>query len=141
MPASWPTQADVPEDTSPQKPISLVPKSLDLKLYAGDGVKLRLNVKDSSGDPVNLTGAVTAQIRASRAGADPVATFTTEIIDATGGIALISLSGAETRAIHGDPDPVETFQGVWDVQWAAEGAEPVTLFQGNVESKLDVTRT
>ena len=125
----------------PQPPISLVPESLDLKLYGGDGVELRLVVTDSLGEPIELTGEVAAQVRQSRTNATVLAEFQVTITDAPNGIAMLSLTGDQTAALHGEDDfPTERFTGVWDVQWTADSAEPITILQGGVESQLDVTR-
>jgi hypothetical protein len=125
----------------PQPPISLVPESLDLKLYGGDGVELRLVVTNTLGEPIPLTGEVAAQIRQSRTNSAVLAEFQVTITDAPNGIAMLSLSGDQTAALHGEEDfPTERFTGVWDVQWTADSAEPITILQGSVESSLDVTR-
>jgi hypothetical protein len=122
-------------------PISLVPETQDLKLYAGDGVELLLSVSNSV-DPVELTGTIAAQIRSSRADSTILAEFGVDITDAPNGLATLSLSGDQSRALHGDPEtPLEKFTGVWDVQWTPDGGEPETLVQGSVESNLDVTRS
>jgi len=125
----------------PQPPISLLPETLDLKLYGGDGVELRLTVTQTDGTPISLTGAINAQIRASRTNSATVADFEADLTDGDSGVVLLSLTGVQTEALHGDPQfPSERFTGVWDVQWTPAGAEPVTLIQGGVESSLDVTR-
>lgn len=123
-------------------PISLLPQVLDLQLYGGDGVELRIVVTDSDGAPLPLTGAIDAQIRTSRTSGEEAAVFAADLVEADTGIVYLSLTGAQTGALHGTPpqQPTERFQGVWDVQWTPTGAEPVTLVQGSVESSLDVTR-
>lgn len=122
-------------------PISLVPETQDLRLYAGDGVELLLSVSNGVG-PTELTGTIAAQIRSSRADSEVLAEFGVDITDATTGLATLSLSGDQSRALHGDPEtPLEKFTGVWDVQWTPDGGEPETLVQGSVESNLDVTRS
>jgi hypothetical protein len=123
-------------------PISLIPESIDLKLYGGDGVELRLVVTDSQGAPLPLTGSIDAQIRPTRTASVESAVFAADLTDAATGVVILSLTGAQTEALHGsDPDfPTERFTGVWDVQWTPQGAEPVTIVQGTVESALDVTR-
>jgi hypothetical protein len=123
-----------------QAPISLLPETLDLKLYGGDGVRLRLVVTNPQGGAINLDGTIAAQIRASRTNSTIRASFTTEITDAPGGIAYISLTGAQTADLHSGGS-VERFTGVWDVQWTPQGSEPITILQGAVESNLDVTRS
>ena len=122
-------------------PISLIPETQDLRLYGGDGVRLRLIVTNSAGEPINLTGSLAAQVRSSRTISEIRADFTTTIVDAVNGIVELSLTGDQTAGLHGDPTaPVERFLGVWDIQWTAQDAEPVTILQGAVESNLDVTR-
>jgi hypothetical protein len=122
-------------------PISLVPETQDLKLYAGDGVELLISVSIGV-DPVELTGTIAAQIRSSRADSEILAEFGVDITDADNGLATLNLSGDQSRALHGYPDtPLEKFTGVWDVQWTPAGGEPETLVQGSVESNLDVTRS
>lgn len=123
-------------------PISLLPQSLDLQLYCGDGVELRIVVTDSDGAALPLTGAIDAQIRSSRTSSEEAAVFAADLTDGDTGIVYLSLTGDQTAALHGvaPQQPVERFTGVWDVQWTPAGAEPVTLVQGNVESNLDVTR-
>lgn len=126
---------------SPSPPISLLPESLDLKLYGGDGVELRLVVSDPQGAAVPLTGAIDAQIRHARTDFNVAVSFATDLTDADSGVVILSLTGAQSESLHGNPDqPSERFVGVWDVQWTPNGAEPITLIQGNVESALDVTR-
>ena len=46
--------------------IDLKPQVLDLSLYAGDGVEFRLICTDNDGDPLNVSGNITAQIRVDR---------------------------------------------------------------------------
>jgi hypothetical protein len=126
----------------PPASISLLPETVDLKLYGGDGVELEINVTNGSTEPFDLTGTVAAQIRGSRVNPAASADFAVDLADASNGVAIISLTGEQTAALHGDPSsPIEQFTGVWDVQWTPQtGRSPVTLVQGSVESNLDVTR-
>jgi hypothetical protein len=117
--------------------ISLLPSQLDLDLYAGDGVALRLAVTDSSAQPMPLTGAITAQVRKTRTDPDPAADWAADLADGVDGIVVISLTGDQTAALVNGSDK---FAGVWDVQWQAIDAEPVTLIQGIVTCQSDVTR-
>jgi hypothetical protein len=117
--------------------ISLVPSELDLDLYAGDGVSLVFTLSDSDGQPLNVTGAVTAQLRATRGDIDPSADFTADLTNGAQGEVVLSLSGAQTQALIGQK---ETFEGVWDMQWTRVGSEPVTVLQGKVTCVPDVTR-
>jgi hypothetical protein len=123
------------------KTISLIPESVDLKLYGGDGVELEINVSNGSVAPFPLTGEVAAQIRTSRVNPAATADFAVDMSDADNGRVIISLTGEQTAALHGTPNPIEKYTGVWDVQWTPDsGRSPVTLVQGAVESSLDVTR-
>jgi hypothetical protein len=123
------------------KTISLIPESVDLKLYGGDGVELEINVTNGVTGPLPLTGEVAAQIRTSRVNPAAQADFAVDLSQADVGLIIISLTGAQTAALHGTPNPVERYTGVWDVQWTPDsGRSPVTLVQGAVESNLDVTR-
>lgn len=126
---------------TPAPPIDLVPESLDLKLYGGDGVELRLTVTNTIGDPIPLTGAINAQIRSTRSNNAALATFATDLTDGATGIVILSLTGDQTEALHGSiTTPSEHFSGVWDVQWTPQGGQPVTIVMGAVDSQLDVTR-
>lgn len=123
-------------------PISLVPQVQDLKLYCGDGVDLQISVSNGGAGAVDLSGEITAQIRASRLDSTVVAEFAADQTDAVDGIVIVSLTGDQTAALHENDlgNLVETFKGVWDVQWVPTDSEPITLLQGSVESSLDVTR-
>lgn len=113
--------------------LSVLPQYLDLSLYAGDGLALRLVVTDSLGEPLPLSGAVTSQIRPDRSSTAPPQEFAVDMAEALAGIVALSLSGEQTAALG-------KFKGVWDVQWEATGAEPRTILQGNVVCEEDVTR-
>src|SRR3954462_3972103 len=116
--------------------IDLRPNTLDLELYAGDGVGISLTITDTAEDPLDVEGAVTAQIRANRLDASSLAEFTADLSIGSG-IVVISLTGEQTAALIVDK-PV--FSGFWDVQWVKPGAEPITLMQGKVKCYADVTR-
>jgi hypothetical protein len=118
--------------------INVQPSVLDLALYAGDGVEFRLICTDTGNAPVDITGAVRAQIRTDRLSQDPpVAEFTVGMIDAYQGIIVLSLSGDQTQSLVGSSGK---FLGVWDVSWEPANAQPRTLCQGKVECVIDVTR-
>jgi len=117
--------------------IDLRPQELDLKLYAGDGVRFRVIAKDNSNAAVPLTGDMLAQIRKKRGADDtPEAQFTIDLADADDGIAILTLSAAEMRTLAGE----KGFKGYWDLQWTPSGSEPRTLCTGRVECSLDVSR-
>jgi hypothetical protein len=122
--------------------IDLKPQVLDLSLYAGDGVEFRLICTDGAGDPLNVSGDVTAQIRANRdTTSEVIAEFGANLVEADQGIVVLSLTGEQAQDLVEDPSTNKgKFQGVWDVQWTPSGQEPRTLVQGKVECVADVTR-
>jgi hypothetical protein len=122
--------------------ISAQPPVLDLSFYAGDGVSFRLICTDSEDQPIDVTGAVEAQIRVDRSETSTViAEFSTDLANADVGIVILSLTGEDSQNLIEDPSTKKgVFTGVWDVQWTATGEEPRTLCQGKVECMADVTR-
>ena len=118
--------------------IDIRPSVLDLALYAGDGVEFRLICTDSGDDPIDITGAVKAQIRTDRLSEDPpVAEFAVGMVDAYLGIIVLSLTGEQTQSLVNSSGK---FAGVWDVEWSPANAQPRTLCQGKVECVADVSR-
>ena len=117
--------------------ISLIPDALDLALYAGDGVSIRLTVTGNDSAPLSVDGEVTAQIRKRQLDPEVLAEFVADLTGGATGIIFISLTGEQTAALIVDK-PV--FKGVWDVQWHKTGSQPITLVQGKVECNADVTR-
>ena len=122
--------------------INLQPEVVDLVLYAGDGVDLPITCTNGAGAPIDLTGAVTAQVRLQRLDADPpVVAFTVNAVDAYQGKVILSLSGTQTAALSTHPSAKDgKFNGVWDVQWTPASGQVRTLCQGRVECVADVTR-
>ena len=119
--------------------ISLRPIVWNLLLYSGDGFSIRVGINDPAGAPIDVSGSVTAEIRADRLNPSdpPLAIFEVSMVDAYLGIVGLSLSGAQTDALVTDGQP--SFTGVWDVEWTPAGKEPRTLVQGTVECVADVT--
>jgi len=122
--------------------INLQPEVLDLMLYAGDGISLRITCKDKAGAPVDITGGVKAQIRTDRLNPDdaPLAEFTASLVDAYLGVIVITMTDEQTQALVDDHGANGKFTGVWDLQWTPSGSESRTLCQGKVECVADVTR-
>lgn len=117
--------------------ISLLPDKLDLALYAGDGVSIRLTITDNNNVPIPITGGITAQIRETRLDAEALADFNFDLNEFEPGVVVLSLNGVQTASLITTEDK---FKGFWDVQWQAENQEPITLVQGKVECDADVTR-
>lgn len=122
----------------PKPKIKFDPPILDLSLYAGDGPTFQVVIKDPLGAAVPLTGSMEAEIRLEYDDADPpLAAFTIDDSLFDDGIAILSLTGAQTQSlVTGN----EKFEGVWDLEWTATGSEPLTLCKGKVECSPDVTR-
>jgi hypothetical protein len=123
--------------------IDLQPQVLDLVLYSGDGFKVRLTCKTPDNAPVDITGAVTAEVRLDRLHPDdpPILDFTVGLTDAYLGIIHVSLTGDQTQALTDHPSATNGhFTGVWDLEWDPAADEPRTLCQGKVECYADVTR-
>lgn len=120
--------------------IDLQPQVLDLILYSGDGFKVRLTCKNLANAPIDITGAVTAQIRTDRTHPEdpPLAAFTVDLVDAYLGIIKLSLTGDQTQELTDDHGG--KFTGVWDVEWDPAEDEPKTLCQGKVDCVADVSR-
>lgn len=117
--------------------ISFIPEKVDLAIYAGDAMAVRIVARDrSTREPLDISGIHEAQIRLRRDSADALESFQIDNSEAADGVLLLSLTSVQTILLG------DRFSGVWDVQWtkATEGAEPLTLAQGRVTSQLNVTR-
>lgn len=112
------------------------PETLDLVLYAGDGLSIRLGVTDNTSESVTVTGVLKAQIRVSRLAPEVLAEFAVRPEEGTDAM-IISLTGEQTAALITEN---ESFSGVWDVQWHPPDAQPITLTTGKVTCYADVTR-
>ena len=109
------------------------PTRLDLSPYAGDGFAFSLTFTDKvTGDPWPVPGVWNAEVRALPDADVVLATFAIDTTNADTGVVLLSLGGADTRAL-----PPTAW---WDVQQTAPGAEPRTWYRGQVKTTADVTR-
>ena len=122
--------------------INLQPETLDLSLYAGDGVEFRLLCTDNAQAPLDVSGETEAEVKLDRLeGTVALVSFTTDMTNAANGIIELSLTGADTQLLVADPSSKNgKFTGVWDLQWTPTGKEPRTICQGKVECLADVTR-
>lgn len=116
------------------------PQVLDLYIYAGDGLSIKLACNDKAGNPIDINGSVAAQIREDRLHPNdpPLASFTVSLVDGYLGIVGLTLTGTQSLSLL--PAGENEFVGVWDVQWTPSSALPRTLVQGKVECVADVTR-
>jgi hypothetical protein len=122
----------------PASKISLVPDSLDLALYAGDGATIKLTVIDNASAPLIVDGEVIAQIRRKRLDSEALLAFAVDLTEGSDGVVFISLTGEQTASLIVDNKP--SFTGVWDVQWRKTGKEPITLVQGAIGCVANVSR-
>ena len=112
--------------------LSIQPPVLDLSFYAGDGIAFKLICTDDADPPapVDVSGAVLAQVKVDRILEDPaIVEFSSDSTDADQGIIILSLTGEETQTLveHESVKPGSgKFGGVWDLQWIAAGSEPRT---------------
>ena len=118
--------------------ITFAPQVLDLTLYAGDGDGFRMTITDPLGAPIPLTGTMRAQIRTTREAPDPPsAVFDIDMSEGAQGVVNLKVPADQTQNLVTDTD---SFSGVWDLEWTAEGEDPLTICQGNVECLRDVSR-
>jgi hypothetical protein len=115
----------------------LQPPVVDLALYAGDGASIRLVCDNVMGAVVPLDGAVTAQVRTVPGDSTVLQSFSVDLTEAASGVVVLGLSGGQTASLAGGEGD---FGGVWDVEYTATGAEPLTLVRGKVHVRKDVTR-
>lgn len=119
--------------------INLLPDTLDLAFYAGDGANIQLTVTNVDETPVAVAGEVVAQVRPNKLSETVTAEFAVDLTNGVMGVVVLSLTGEQTTAMLG-PSRQTLFKGLWDVQWNPEGQEPITLIQGRVECYADVSR-
>jgi hypothetical protein len=105
------------------------PETLDLFLYAGDGVTVVIEfVNEDDGSVFPTTGEWLAEIRSYETVVDA---FTVTNDEATGTIRL-SLTGDQVTALWPS--------AYWDLQQISPGAEPHTWYRGKITIEGDVSR-
>lgn len=108
-----------------------MPQNYDLAIYKGDYVELFLNIKDSNGDPVDLTGHTpSAQLKKSYDDSSPV-NFECSVTAVPGQVKIFLPSTASASLTPGDY--------IWDVQIAASGGRVRTYLTGDVVVYNEVT--
>ena len=108
------------------------PTVVDLKVYAGDDLHLRLDIYDIGGNPEDLTGAAAqAQVRATPDAETVLAEFTAEI---DGSTIWLHLAAADTATLPAT--------AVWDVQvtYLDPDITVATLARGGLATTAEVTR-
>jgi hypothetical protein len=117
-----------------------MPGSYDFSVYQGDTKEFAVQLKSGpppSGPytPMDLTGCtVAAQVRDTPQAAQPAATITCTITDATNGIVSLSMAPAVTGALG---------QGtkVWDMEVTFPSGKKFTYLKGTVTIEAEVTRS
>ena len=119
--------------------VPLGPVPVDLKgVRAGDRNQFTASIS-ISGAPADLTGyTITAQARkkSTDQGA-PAISAVVEVLDAPNGLILVRWPGADVTTLLGTS---AAWAGVWDLQVATGGQEPVTILAGKFAAEQDVTR-
>ncbi len=76
----------------------------NVQICQGANFELSFQIKDSDGDPINITGAsFNAKLRRTASDPDLLATFAVVIVDAALGKGKMSLTSEETLALSVDP--------------------------------------
>ena len=117
--------------------IPLGPAPVDIKgVRAGDLNQFKMTIT-SAGAPVDLTGMeVTASARVKPNDTASV-DAAIEVVDAPGGVITIAWPGEAVREWMGSK---ATVNGVWDLQIASTGSDPITVVAGSFGAEMDVTR-
>lgn len=123
--------------------VKLVPATIDVDLYAGDGEAVEIACVDAAGLAVDVSDRTwSAQWRPTPASADVEAiALTVDAAAAATGIVVVHFSAATTRAQMAQSGSLAgVAHGVWDLQGTVTGADPQTLARGQTTTILDVTR-
>lgn len=99
----------------------------------GDTEVINLTIRDSAGNPVNLTGSTFAsQIRYEKDATSIAANFDCVVTNPTGGVVQLTLTPVSSAALN---DGI----AYWDLQRTSGGVVS-TLVAGKVTILADVTR-
>jgi hypothetical protein len=106
--------------------IDLTPARVDITVTQGDSLTFQLVVKDSAGDPVQLTGDVLAQARRTYKD-DEAVPFA---VDTDGNVATLTLTSGQTTDMLG--------MWVWDCDYITSGVR--TIAAGEIRVVPEVRR-
>lgn len=105
------------------------PTTVNLKLYAGDDLHLKIIVLGDDGNLVDLTGVFArAQIRATTEDTEVIAEFVGTVDDAV----YLQLDADDTALLPED--------AVWDCQLSFADLTTATIAAGSVTTAKEVTR-
>ena len=111
----------------------MVPAKQDIKIMRGDTEVFVINLEDTAGNPINLTGDTFAsQIRYNKDDTTIAASFSAAITNAANGVVTLTLSSAASAALN---DGV----AYWDLQ-RTSGGSVSTVIAGKCTVLADVTR-
>lgn len=110
--------------------IVVLPQTLDLYLYAGDGFNARFTFKNLDNTPFAIPGEWRAQIRKSAGHPEVLDTFTVTV-DSDNGVLNIALTGEQTDALPP--------RSRWDLQQTPPESEPRTWYRGGLYFDEDVS--
>lgn len=102
-------------------------------VWRGDPLTITVTVKDSAGNPVNLTtygSTFASQIRTSIDAATVTATFTVDATNAATGVLKLSLTGTQTAALKRTTDKGGNTSYGFDVQATDASGNNTTLVYG-----------
>lgn len=128
--------------------LSYNPPVLDLVVYAGDDTSIPMTIS-SGGEPVNIAGEHTSQIRLTRDG-DVLGNIIVEYTDLENGEARLLITSELSNTLVLDAEEntdyfgnelitAPMFQGVWDWNYSVDTVNR-TLVQGKITVIKDVTR-
>lgn len=114
-------------------PISALPLSQDLALYAGDDFYLDLTVTNPDSTNADLTGATPkSEIRVTAADTTAIATFIATVDAVNKNVIHLHLSHTSSAGLPA--------AAVWDCQITDAGGNITTLVAGKVTVTAEVTR-
>ena len=114
-------------------PIGALPGNWDIAIYRGDYRTFGVNLKDSNGNPFNLTGYTPkAQLKTGYGDREPVE-FTVTVTDAVNGKMQVFISSTVTSLLL--PGSY-----IWDLQVTSSLGETRTYLAGDVTVYDDVTK-
>lgn len=108
--------------------ITALPRTVNLRLYAGDDFAIDLTITDADGDPADLEGTEpAAEVRATADAQTVAAVF---VVAVEGNVVRLRLPSAVTAELP--------WRGVWDCRLF--GGRVITLVSGTVSVTPAVTR-
>lgn len=119
--------------SAPPSPVCFTkPVKIDLCLYRGDSGRLRVEVNDDAGDPIDITTATwDCDIRAAHDDAAPLVTLAVEPVVGETNMVDLVLDAGDSETLDAD--------GVWDLEMTLNG-QVITLLYGDVFVTKDVSR-